>query len=183
MAYVTHCQALVFVFCLPFFCLLRDTCTFIYLWCIHTRSVYFPCIIVYMLQNRSKSYREYFLFTCMWKCTAWSRVREWGRGLYTKTDVETDLLANEHEKGQVDSGGSRMSPGGCANSPWGGGGCANIRFYDFAKSSQKLHDFERIWIVGGRGAHKQNISWPSLVRFIEACLLDRSRSTLNSLHV
>ena len=40
------------------------------------------------------------------------------------------------------SGGSRISPGGGANSPGG------ATTYDFAKFSQKLHEIERIWTRG-----------------------------------
>ena len=48
------------------------------------------------------------------------------------------------------SGGSRISRGGGANSPGG------APTYNFAKFSQKLHEFERIWTPGG--ARVQNFT-------------------------
>ena len=63
MAYVTHWQVLVFVFCLLFSCLSVQ---------IHVRlsicDAFTPVVVYFpftMLQNRCKSYRDYFLFTCV----------------------------------------------------------------------------------------------------------------------
>ena len=68
-------------------------------------------------------------YTCMCKCTAWCRVRGRGRGLYTKSDVKTDLLANEHEKGADRQWRIQDFPEVVGdNYPWGRGRDTNIRF-------------------------------------------------------
>ena len=102
MAYVTPSQVFFFVFCLLFFLSIQ----------IHVRLsicdcdaftpvfVYFPYIIV----SRFKINRIVvisFLHACA-NALLDPGSGGGGRDLHTKADVETDLLANEHEKELVD---------------------------------------------------------------------------------
>ena len=143
---------------------------YIYLSVTHSHLSLCTFLVLSYISLQNKSYHSYFLFYmyvqmhCLIQGSgdrdgASTQRQMWGR-IFWLMNMKKEL---------VDSDGSRISP------RWGRqlskGGCSKIRVCQiFPKKAMNLKEF-------GPGGSKQNILWHCLVCSIEACLLDRSRSS------